>query len=71
MKTAVLKVSGMHCSSCSMLVTMNLEDLPGIGSVECDHATGRTVVEFDDSQVSIDEISKTIAEAGYTAEPAN
>lgn len=67
MKKAVLNVSGMHCSSCSMLITMNVSDLPGVQSVNCDHATGRTVVEFDDSATSIDEIVRTVAEAGYTA----
>lgn len=66
---STLDVSGMHCSSCSMLVTMELNDLNGVQSVDCNHATGRTVVEFDVSQTSVDEILRTIAKAGYTAEP--
>lgn len=71
MSTVTLNVTGMHCSSCSMLITMNLEDLPGVASVECDHATGKTVVTFDDSKTSVDAISNEIIAAGYSADLAN
>ena len=66
--TLEIKTSGMHCSSCSMLVTINLEDLDGVQAVECDHATGATSVTFDESTVGRDAILDTIREAGYDAE---
>lgn len=65
MSTTTFKITGMHCSSCSMLVTMNLEDLPGVASVDCDHATGRTVVEYDSALSTIDELRSAITAAGY------
>ncbi len=68
MSTATFKVTGMHCSSCSMLVTMNLQDLPGVGSVDCDHATGKTVVEFDDAVSTVASLRSAITDAGYDAE---
>ena len=49
MATTKLSVTGMHCPSCSMLVTMEIEDVPGVSSVSCDHVTGVTVVEHDGS----------------------
>lgn len=49
MATTTLNVTGMHCPSCSMLVTMELEDVVGVTSVSCDHVTGVTVVEHDGS----------------------
>ncbi|MHB1341390.1 MAG: heavy-metal-associated domain-containing protein [Coriobacteriia bacterium] len=67
MRTNTLNVNGMHCSSCSMLITMNLTDLEGVKSVSCDHATGQTDVTFDDSKVTTDRIISEIADAGYTA----
>jgi len=70
MNNVTLNVGGMHCSSCSMLVTMDLEDLDGVQSVDCNHATGETKVAFDNEKTSVDEIIKTITEAGYTAELA-
>jgi len=68
MSTATFKITGMHCSSCSMLVTMNLEELPGVSSVECNHASGKTVVTFDDSLITIASLQSAVTEAGYDVE---
>lgn len=69
-QTANFKTTGMHCSSCSMLVTMNLEDLAGVESVKCDFATGNTSVTFDPAQVTVEEIRQNIVDSGYQAEIA-
>lgn len=66
--TTKFKASGLHCSSCSMLITMNLEDLDGVQTVTCDHATGLTQVTYDDAALSSDEIVSAIRAAGYDAE---
>jgi len=67
--TAHLMTSGMHCSSCSMLVDMTLGDLDGVASSKTDHATGQTVVTYDDSVISIEAIMDAIRGVGYEAEP--
>lgn len=69
MNTSIYQVTGMHCSSCSMLVTMNLQDLPGVESAECNHATGRTEVTYDASKLSSSDIIGAIRDAGYEASP--
>lgn len=66
--TSSFKASGLHCSSCSMLITMNLEDLQGVESVKCDHATGLTEVTYDNAALSSDDIVGAIRAAGYDAE---
>jgi len=66
--TKTFKASGMHCSSCSMLITMNLEDLDGVESVDCNHATGDTRVTFDEGVIDATTIRQAIVEAGYSAE---
>jgi len=66
--TRTFKASGMHCSSCSMLITMNLEDLDGVSSVDCNHATGATSVTFDEGVIDAGTIRQAIVEAGYQAE---
>jgi len=66
--TKTFKASGMHCSSCSMLITMNLEDLDGVSSVDCNHATGATRVTFDQGVTDATTIQNAIVEAGYQAE---
>lgn len=66
--TTSFKASGLHCSSCSMLITMNLEDLAGVETVKCDHATGLTQVTYDAAVLTSDEIVGAIRAAGYDAE---
>jgi copper chaperone len=67
--TARLKTTGMHCSSCSMLVDLTLGDLPGVVSSKTDHASGDTIVEFDSDVVSVEGIIEAIRSVGYEAEP--
>lgn len=69
--TARLNATGLHCQSCSMLVKMELEDLPGVESAEADFATGVTVVSYDPDLVTVDEMIAAIVAAGYGAELAD
>lgn len=62
--------TGMHCPSCSMLVQMDVSDLPGVTSVSADHRTGVTEVTYDETSVTADEIVDAITKAGYAAELA-
>jgi copper chaperone CopZ len=54
-----------------MLVTMNLEDTSGVTAVACNHATGKTVVTFDESKTSTEDLLAVIVESGYSAEIVN
>lgn len=67
MKTETYTVSGMHCGSCSMLVTMSLEDLPGVESVTCDHVSGRTILVRDPELTTDDDIRRAIESSGFSA----
>jgi len=53
-----------------MLVDMTLGELPGVESSKTDHATGLTVVTYDDATVTLDTIIGAIRSVGYEAEPA-
>ena len=70
MATVDLKTGGMHCSSCSMLIEMTLDELPGVSSASADYRSGVARVEFDPAVVSVDRIIAAVIEAGYTAEAA-
>jgi copper chaperone len=67
-ETAHLKTSGMHCTSCSMLVDMTLSDLAGVSESSTDLASGSTTVTFDSDVVTIGAIIEAIRGAGYDAE---
>jgi copper chaperone CopZ len=66
--TTRLSTSGMHCSSCSMLVDITLGELHGVIESKTDHATGETIVTYDDHVVTIEAIIDAIRGAGYEAE---
>ena len=66
--TSHIKTSGMHCRSCSMLVDMTVEELDGVNEVHTDHASGDTIVTFDDATVSLEAVLDAIRGAGYEAE---
>jgi len=68
--TTNLKTTGLHCSSCSMLVDLTVEELDGVSEVHTDHATGDTVVTYDADTISLDKIVDAIRGVGYDAEPA-
>jgi copper chaperone CopZ len=70
MASTELNTTGMHCGSCSMLIQMTVEDLPGVESVKADYGSGRTHVEFDPAIVSVEQIVAAIVEAGYGADVA-
>lgn len=66
---ATLNTTGMHCSSCAMLIDMTLGDLIGVASSKTDHASGSTIVAYDDDQVDLEAIIAAIRSVGYEAEP--
>lgn len=63
--TARLRTTGMHCQSCSMLIKMNIEELPGVSAVSADAGSGVTEVTFDPDLVTRQQIVDTIVASGY------
>lgn len=66
----ILKIDGMHCTSCSMSIDMDLEDLEGVSKAQTSYAKQETEVEFDPEKVSLEKIIETIKKTGYTANVA-
>jgi copper chaperone len=62
-----LATSGMHCSSCSMLIDMTLADLEGVTDSRTDHASGETVVTYDEDALDLQQIIEAIRSVGYEA----
>jgi len=62
-----LSVGGMHCGSCSALVTETLSDRPGVRSASVDLDAARAVVEYDPALADVDDLRDAVTEAGYTA----
>ena len=67
-KGTVVKISidGMHCTSCSMNIDGELEDLDGVVSSTTSYAKSQSIVDFDPQKVSQKEIETEITKLGYT-----
>jgi copper chaperone CopZ len=68
MTRQTFRIHGMHCTSCAMLIDMDLEDLPGVKEARTNYARGLTHVEFNSAQINVDQIVQTIRQSGYSAE---
>jgi copper chaperone CopZ len=67
-ESLTLKIKGMHCTSCSMNIDGELEDLDGVFKAETSYAQSTTKVEFDSTKVTRDSIVGVITDLGYTVE---
>jgi len=63
------KIKDMHCTSCSLIIDMDLEDLDGVEKSKTSYAKQATEVEFDPEKVSEQKILETIKKSGYNAIP--
>ncbi len=68
-KTIVLNIQGMHCTSCAMNIDGELEDTDGVVSSNTNYAKQQTEVEFDEEKINQAKIIEIIKTAGYEATP--
>ncbi|WLV24080.1 copper ion binding protein [Aciduricibacillus chroicocephali] len=61
-----ISVEGMTCDHCEKSVKDALQELPGVNNVEVTSNPGKAVVDFDNAKVTLADLEKAIAEAGYT-----
>ena len=61
----VLKISGLHCTSCTLNIDGELEDLKGVHEASTSYARSETKVVFDNEKTSEKEISSTVEKLGY------
>ncbi len=61
------QIEGMHCTSCSLSIDEELEELKGVNKSRTSYAKQLAEVEYDEGQVSEATITATIGRLGYTA----
>lgn len=64
--TEIIKIGGMHCSSCSLNIDGALEDSDGVISASTNYAKSQTTVAFDPQKITREKMHKIIRELGYT-----
>lgn len=65
MEKITLTVKGMTCMGCVRSVKAVLEPLAGVAGVDITLDGGLVAVEFDPTQVQIDQLKTAIDDAGY------
>ncbi len=67
----VLKVEGMHCSSCGLSIDDELEEIPGVRSARTDVRSGHSTIRLGEgAAVDTDALVAAVRRAGdYTAQP--
>lgn len=67
----VIKISGMHCVSCSMNIDGELEDTEGVLEANTSYPKQQTEVTYNSDKITPDKIRKIISNLGYkTVEPS-
>ena len=66
-RKAFFKISGMHCTNCSMSIEKNLNSMPGIISANVNLADETLEAEFIDTVISVKDISDKVESTGFKA----
>lgn len=67
-KQETLKIPALHCSSCGDTVKRVLKALTSVEVTEVDPDTKLVNVQFDESEVSLNQIREALEEVGFYPE---
>src|SRR3989338_8147096 len=65
MQKLVLKVKGMHCASCSILIDKLLGKQAGVNSIKTNYGAEKTTVVVDGSKISLGKMNELVHKMGY------
>ncbi len=65
MSVKQLKVVGMSCKHCQRAVEDSLLALKGVNRAEVNLGQGTVTIDYDETQVSLSAMKKSVEEAGY------
>jgi len=65
MTKLVLKVKGMHCASCAILIDKLVGKQAGVVKASTSYGAEKVTIEFDETKISLAQIDKLINQLGY------
>lgn len=63
-----LTITGMHCASCSALITRKLKKTPGVEEANVNYAANKASIRYDATQINEEGLIAAIKSTGYGAE---
>jgi copper chaperone CopZ len=64
MKREKLTIKGMHCKSCEILISEDLEETGFIKNIKASTKEGTVEFEYNEGKISLDKIKTIVEEAG-------
>ncbi|TXG78663.1 cadmium-translocating P-type ATPase [Candidatus Dojkabacteria bacterium] len=71
MKTETFDVIGMHCASCSNIISKKLKKLPGVKECNVNFVTEKANITFDPNLISEESMNHEIHKLGYKFSSSN
>lgn len=65
MTKLILKVKGMHCASCAILIDKLLSKQDGVVSSQTSYGAQKVALEFDESKITLEQIDGFVNKLGY------
>ncbi len=65
MTKLVLKVKGMHCASCAILIDKLLSKQAGVVAVSTSYGAQKVALEFEEDKISLQKIDEFVNKLGY------
>lgn len=60
-----LNVEGITCGGCEKSIRNALLGNAGVSEVQASHETGLVAIEYDESQIQVDQLKQAIEGAGF------
>ena len=64
-RVATLDVTGMNCAACPITVKKSLTKVAGVIRAEVSYEKRQATVTFDDTQTTLDKLTRATTDAGY------
>jgi len=65
MKTALLKIDGMHCEGCAQTIKSVVERQPGVQAVEVSHGRSQARILYDPETIPEERLVAAVRKLGY------
>jgi len=71
MTTKIYNIKGMHCTSCSAIITKKISKIDGIENIDVNFATEKANINFKGDLIDLQVMNNEIEKLGYSMSPIN
>jgi len=65
-KTFEVKIDGMHCASCEVLLERKLKKIGGVSKVDVNYSRGSAILKYNKNKPDLKQIREIVKTAGYS-----